>query len=192
MKNSIYILLFIFACSVVGTSQGIEFFQGDWEEALVKAKEEDKLIFVDSYTTWCGPCKRMAKNVFPDPEVGKYFNENFVSLKLDMEKPKGRSFGKKYPVSAYPTMFFIASNGEVVSKVKGARKAPDLINVARKAVGGYDRSGEMVDEYEAGNRDYDFMLKYVTELNKAKKESLKISNDYVNSDPDITAEHRKR
>src|SRR5690349_17427908 len=98
MRN--IVVLFILTCLISGSArtQGIEFFHGTWEEALLKAKEEDKIIFVDAFTTWCGPCKNMAANTFPDPEVGKLFNQNFISMKIDMEKEMGLEFRKKFDV----------------------------------------------------------------------------------------------
>lgn len=67
-------------------AQGIEFFHGTYEEALQKARAEGKQIFVDVYTSWCGPCKMMAKNVFTRQEVGDYYNNKFVCLKLVRKK----------------------------------------------------------------------------------------------------------
>ena len=72
--------------AVIG--QGIEFFHGSWEEALAEAKKQEKPIFVDAFTTWCGPCKMMSRSVFTEEEVGTFFNENFISLKIDMIKLK--------------------------------------------------------------------------------------------------------
>jgi len=70
--------------SPFGNSQGIEFFHGDWKDALAKAESEGKMLFVDAYTTWCGPCKKMASVVFPDPKVGAFFNEQFINIKIDI------------------------------------------------------------------------------------------------------------
>ena len=56
------------------------------DEAIQAAKSENKLVFIDFYTTWCGPCKMMMKNVFPQPKVGEYFNNKYVCIKLDAEK----------------------------------------------------------------------------------------------------------
>jgi thiol-disulfide isomerase/thioredoxin len=89
-------------------AQGIEFFHGSWPEALAKAKSEEKLIFVDAFASWCGPCKRMAKESFPDPKVGEVYNASFICLKIDMEKPENAEFAGKYPVNSYPTLIEIA------------------------------------------------------------------------------------
>lgn len=100
-------------------SSGINFFHGTWEEALAKAKEEDKLIFLDAYATWCGPCKRMAKNVFPQAELSTVFNENFINYKMDMEKGVGPALAKKLKLEAYPTLYFLDANTDLVSKSIG-------------------------------------------------------------------------
>jgi len=190
--KTIQLLFLVLASAVSLSAQGIDFVEGDWKSALEKAKTEGKIMFVDSYTTWCGPCKKLSKHVFPNEKVGAFFNANFVSIKLDMEKKNGRSFGSKYPVSAYPTMFFIKGDGKVVHKIKGFRKVEDLLAEAEKAIGKFDRSEDYVEDYEKGKRDFDFMLNYVTELNRSKKESLKIANDYLRSNPDITKEQEAK
>jgi len=173
-------------------AQGIEFEKGAWEEVLAKAKAEDKLMFVDSYTTWCGPCKKLSKHVFPNEKVGQFFNDNFVNLKLDMEKENGMRFGRKYKVSAYPTMFFISGDGKVVYKIKGFRQVDQLIKEGQTALSRFDRTDDMAAEYEAGERSVEFMIKYVNELNKTNKESLKISNDFVKNNPDLPKEDLAR
>ena len=113
MKNLLTFAIALMMCSSV-TGQGMEFFHGKWEDALKMAQEQNKLIFVDAYTTWCGPCKRMSAQVFPQPEVGTFFNANFINVKMNMEDEQGRKFGSKYPVSAYPTFFWIDPDGNVV------------------------------------------------------------------------------
>lgn len=189
-KSWLFLLPVLFILPVFSGAQGIQFFEGSWKDALAKAKTEDKLVFVDSYTTWCGPCIRMAKNVFTQEAVGKFFNENFINIKLDMEKEDGISFGHKYPVKAYPTLHFLDGEGKVIKKVQGGQQADGLISLAEAALKMNDKSGKYAEEYEAGNRDYNLVLNYVKALNNAGKPSLKISNDYLNSNPAITEEQK--
>ena len=50
------------------------------EKALEQAKVENKYVFVDCYTSWCGPCKMMAEKILPLKEVGEYMNGKFVCV----------------------------------------------------------------------------------------------------------------
>ncbi len=70
MKKQV-LIIFVLFFSVLGFSQGIVFEQGTWKEVLEKAKQTNKPIFIDVYTSWCGPCKKMSKDIFPLAEVGK-------------------------------------------------------------------------------------------------------------------------
>lgn len=185
MKYISLFILFLFI-GISGQAQGIDFFHGDWEEALAKAKKEDKLIFVDAYTTWCGPCKRMSKNVFTVPAVGDFYNKNFVNMKIDMEKPAGQAFQRKYPVSAFPTLYFIDGDGEVAHVTKGGKQPDQFIELGKSAIKKNDKSGDYEAAYNEGKRDYDLVYGYVKALNRAGKPSLKISNDYIKSQKDLT------
>ncbi len=114
-----------------GDSLEIKFFKGSWSELLGKADKEDKLIFVDFYTTWCAPCKWMEKNVFNDPDVIKYFNENYVSKRIDAEKQELELVGQT-GIEAYPTLVIFNSLGVEMLRHEGALKASDLIEFGDK------------------------------------------------------------
>jgi len=190
IKNSLFVTVLTLFIVNIGSAQGVEFFQGTWKEALEKAKQEDKLLFVDAFAKWCGPCKAMSKNVFPLAVVGEFYNKNFINLKLDMEEADGVTFGQKYPVSAYPTLYFIAGDGKVVKVTKGGRQADGLIVLGQEALKGYDRSVKYEEKYKEGDRSYELMLNYVKALNASEKPSLKISNDYLASNPQISEKER--
>ncbi|MBK7790750.1 MAG: thioredoxin family protein [Saprospiraceae bacterium] len=186
--RAIIFILGLLSIQLPINAQGIKFEETTWKLALEKAKSSDKPLFVDAFAQWCGPCKSMAKNVFTRDDVGKFFNENFINLKLDMETPDGRDFEGLYPVSAYPTLFFIDTKGKVIKKVVGGQQAEGLLRLAKEVLLKNDNSEEMAKEYEGGKRDYDFMLKYIKALNNAGKPSLKIANDYLQSNPELTEE----
>jgi len=191
MKQLIFSLLVLFAATSVQAG-GIDFFHGTWEEALVKAKKEDKLIFVDAYTTWCGPCKRMSKQVFTQDAVGEFYNKNFIAMKIDMEKTLGKKFQRKYPVSAFPTLYYIDGDGKVAHVTKGGKNPEQFIQLGQMAMKKNDKSGDYEAAYNEGKRDFDLVYSYVKALNKAGKPSLKISNDYIKSQKDLTTEENLR
>jgi len=186
MSRILYLLIVIVLYNLNVQAQGIEFLEVPWKDAFAKAKEEQKLVFIDCYTKWCGPCKAMAKNTFTQKEVGDFFNENFINLKLDMEGEDGVTFSHKYAVSAYPTLYFIDGEGKIVKKFVGGRQPDALIEIAKDAIKSNDQSAKYEENYNAGDRSYDLVLGYVKALNAAGKPSGKIANDYIRSKPDIT------
>ncbi|TVR78646.1 MAG: thioredoxin [Chitinophagaceae bacterium] len=124
----------LFAGNSAVENKGINFFNGTWEEVLEEAKKQNKPIFVDAFAVWCGPCKWMDSNVFPQEEVGDFYNANFINYKYDMEKGKGRDFARKYRVNAYPTFVYIKPNGETVHKTMGAKPPKVLIEEGQRAL----------------------------------------------------------
>ncbi|WP_234736330.1 thioredoxin family protein [Tellurirhabdus bombi] len=114
-----------------GADAGIVFTDAKWAAILKKAKAENKIIFLDAYASWCGPCKLLQKHVFTKKEVGDYFNKRFINVKMDMEQGEGPALARQYPLEAYPTLFFIDGNGRVVKKVIGAQSADALIAIGK-------------------------------------------------------------
>lgn len=98
-----FVLLFTCMFFVVFSFAQTDFQDLSLDKALEKAKVENKLVFMDCYTSWCGPCKMMAEKILPLKEVGEYMNGRFVCIKVDMEKGEGPKLAQKYQVSAYPT-----------------------------------------------------------------------------------------
>jgi len=138
--------------SAVAFAQGIKFEETPFKNLLEKAKKENKLVFLDAYTTWCGPCKLMAKNIFPQQEVGEYFNASFVNAKIDMEKGEGLEIAKKYGVKSYPTYLFINGDGEEVHRSLGyTPEAKDFIVIAKDANDPNKRLSTLKQKFEKGD-----------------------------------------
>ena len=100
-------------------AQGVDFKELTMQEALALAGKEKKMIFIDFYTTWCGPCKMMSSEVFTQEQVGTYFNRVFVNMKVDAEKGEGVELAKKYQVRAYPTFVVLRADGGL-SNIRGS------------------------------------------------------------------------
>ena len=115
-------LCVLFTLPSFAQKDGVAWEHGTLAEALNKAKTNKKgpkIVFLDCFTTWCGPCKHMANTVFPTKEAGEYFNKNFVNIKIDMEKGEGIEIAKKYGVAAYPTFLILNADGSEIGRVVG-------------------------------------------------------------------------
>lgn len=182
-KAIFHLFFFILLTSASQTSKanGIEFVHDkSFQEILDMARMQNKLVFMDCYTTWCGPCKRLAALVFPDSAVGAYFNEHFINTKFDMEKDEGVTIAAKYGIRAYPTLLWIDGKGEVVHKVVGGLDAAGLIQNGIKA--GDPAPGilaGMYKQYNSGNRDINFLSDFVNGMNNGGENYDNVFKEYV-------------
>jgi len=177
--STIYIILLAMICApVMSYGQGITFLH-DLDEALAKAKAENKMVFIDFYTSWCVPCKTLSNEVFPLANVGSYFNSNFVNCKIQCDdKGVGVELGKKYQVIAYPTLMFVDKNGDMVHSMAGTPSGEGLIELAKTATNPERNLLSITKEWDAGNRKDEFVAKYFTTLKKAYR-SEKASADFA-------------
>lgn len=175
------LLLGAFLCLSAAQSQGIEFFEGTWDEVLAEAKKSRRLVFVDAYTTWCGPCKMMARNTFTDEGVGSFHNANFVNYKFDMEKGEGPRFAAKYGVRAYPTIFYLNYKGEVVHKAVGYKAPTQLLQESKKATGPGKDAANMELAYKDGDLEGKDLLTYAMKLKADEKPYDKAAQKYFSS-----------
>ena len=145
-------------------SQGINFRQDDWQSVLVQAKAQKKLIFVDIYTAWCGPCKEMDKKTFTEVSVGDKFNARFINYKVDAEKGFGITLAKRYNVTSYPTCLFVDPSENLIYKQEGLLRAPDLVKEADMVLNNQANAKPLyaLDKlYENGRRDSEFLNEYI-------------------------------
>lgn len=191
MRKLLSIVLFLPLLTNAQIHAGINFEENlSWEQIKSKAKAENKYIFLDCYTTWCGPCKRMDKEVYTNDIVGNYFNDKFVSVKVQMDKTEkdnekiqswyadARLIEKQYRIMAYPSFVFLTPEGTIIHKETGFKLPDELITAARTAISPgkiYDDPYAVYDklllEYKLGNKNYDsipFMFKAAAELGETE------------------------
>ena len=159
MRKIITIVLAVFAITAGAQTN---FNEGKtFQQILDQAKAEGKPVFIDCYTSWCGPCKQMATKVFPQKEAGDYFNSKFVCWKVDMEKGEGPELAKKYDVAAYPTFLIVNSDGSLRASQVGSAplekfiKDIDALLNEEKGLPWYQQ------QFKEGNRDKAFLKDYM-------------------------------
>ena len=167
------------------SAQGVVFTKGSFEEIISLAKKEGKNIFVDAYTTWCVPCKKMATQTFPDSKVGDFFNKNFVSIKLDAENESTHGFFSKYKADAFPTFFWLNSDGELMDKQVGYMEPDKLLEVTKSALTKNIEANYRALEkrWENGERSNSLFMEYVFGAMRtiAPDKIKQYTVDYLNS-----------
>lgn len=153
-----------------------------FDAALQAARKEKKLVFIDFYTDWCGPCKRMSREVFPQKSVGDFMNARFVCLKLNAEK-EGVELAKKYGVKAYPTYYVIDAQGKQLMTASGSMPPDDFIAKIESGLNPDHSPERMKQLYAEGKRTPDLINNYALYLMEQRKEAegFKVIDDYFNS-----------
>ncbi|MBQ8463860.1 MAG: thioredoxin family protein [Prevotella sp.] len=152
------------------TAQGVAFEPAGTtlEQASAKAKAENKLIFLDAFTQWCGPCKMMARDVFPQEKVGNALNPRFVSVQIDMESAYGAPLAKKLQISAYPTFIIFNADAQEIGRFLGGSSADEFIKrVEEKSQD--NGSAALEARWKSGDRDPQFLQEYLSTLTAAYK-----------------------
>lgn len=169
--KKLFILIQMMFFSVLTWGQGINFEKCSFEEALRKAKTENKLLFVDAYATWCGPCKRMMSTVLNQSVVGKYYKEHFISIKIDIEKGEGPTIKKIYGIEGVPDYLFLDGDGNLIYRLGGAMPLEKFMEGSKSAVeatGDENNIYHLKERYEQEKESEAFLKLYLEKLKECE------------------------
>lgn len=166
MKNILFVVLFIGGIYSVsyGQNRSIKFEKGTWQEVLKKAEKQNKLVFLDCYTSWCGPCKKLVSEVFTNDAVADYYNAHFIPMQMDMEKGEGKELIEVFQIQAFPTLLYVDGKGCIQHKVVGYCTPEGLIAAGKQALDGDRNYNALIKRYDAGDREATFVRGYLEAL----------------------------
>ena len=153
MRSHLYYTFALLAAAILLTSffkptatkkagnkaQEIVFIENSWKEALKQAKLQNKLLFVDAYASWCGPCKMLKLSTFHNAKAAAFYNANFINVSIDMEKGDGPFLASDWQIQAYPTLIIFDPDGQIILGTVGFISAKDLIKFGTAALVKADR-----------------------------------------------------
>ena len=122
-----------------------------FDEACKKAREEKKIVLIDFYTTWCGPCKLLDRTTWKDDEVRKWLGSHAIALKIDAEK--NRKLASNYNIRSFPTILFLKPDGKELDRLVGYRGAEEFLEDAEGAISGKDIVARAREKMEAGGKN---------------------------------------
>ncbi|MGO9245804.1 MAG: thioredoxin family protein [Verrucomicrobiia bacterium] len=92
----------------------------DYKSALERAGKEKKLVMMDLYADWCGPCKMLDRLTFSNADVQAALSKDFVAVKVNIEGSKeNRDLAIQLNTEAIPHIIFFDSNGKKLSEMVG-------------------------------------------------------------------------
>lgn len=165
-----------------GKNNGIIFFAGTWKELLAEAGAKNLPVFIDVYTDWCVPCKRMEKEIFVLPEVGEFYNDHFICYRLNAEKGEGPSLAVKYGVSAYPTWLYLDKDGSMRTRRTDYLEAGAFIDAGKEALYKDSASYQLTafeKRFKQGERGKTFLHNYLELRTKFQLDNAEVLNAYV-------------
>jgi thiol-disulfide isomerase/thioredoxin len=162
-------------------AQEINFEKGTWKETVAKAKTQNKPIFIDFFTTWCGPCKLLDQKVYSKPEVIQKMNANFINFKIDAEKGEGPDLARRFEVSAYPYLVWADKNQNVLLTDAGYMPVAEFMKSVDNALNQY-KEGRLEDyenQYRAGKRDAAFMADFINKRHAMVMDNRELVEQYL-------------
>jgi thiol-disulfide isomerase/thioredoxin len=129
------ILALLISCSAFAEKPFVDM---PYSEAIKAAKPTEKLVMIDFYTTWCGPCKMLDQTTWKDEKVQEWLKINTIPLKVDADKFE--LLAKKFDVVGYPTIVFIDGDEKVVGRFVGYKSPELFIPAAENAIAGITES----------------------------------------------------
>lgn len=104
------------------------------EAALAKAGETDKMVVLDFFATWCGPCIQMDKETWPHKDVVAWVEKNAILIKVDVDKEE--AVAKEFNITAMPTVVFLKADKSEISRFVGGYPASEFVSFANKVLSG--------------------------------------------------------
>ena len=199
----LFLLLFpglLLNSTVSAQETGVHFEHGlSWTQVQAKAKAENKYIFMDCFTTWCGPCRYMRTTIFPQAEMGSYFNDKFVSIEVqldttskDNEQVKNwyadaHAIKDHYSINAFPTYLIFAPDGRPLHRIVGAADAKVFINLVQGAFDTTKQYYTKLKQFENGRRDSAFLHRFAIQVSDVYDLALgkKVVKAYLASQPSL-------
>ena len=126
MKKIVCLFIGVFTC-VQLFAQGVGFKSISLKEALEQAKAQGKMVFVDCYTTWCGPCKMMHPIL---DELKERLGDKVRILKIDVDVPANRKSVYAYQIQSVPTLMLF-KKGRMLWRQSGVVRVPRLEEIIK-------------------------------------------------------------
>ena len=166
------------AYAQIDSTKGIHFLPITLDEALAKAKVEKKPVLMQGFASWCHFCEWMKDSVFPDAEVGAFFNSHFICIRMDMEK-EGKNLNRVLRISNYPTMVYYDFNGEVMHREAGKKAKETFLQQGKDALDSTKQLRTYERKFKSNTETPEEAMTYFKMLQSATNDNQSAVNSYL-------------
>lgn len=140
-----------------------------YKDALVKAKQENKPVFVMLFATWCPHCNVMKNSTFQDATVMTFLESNYVCVWKDIDKPEGLALKTKFDTKSLPSFIIVDSNETILYNLKGEIKAAEFLNEIKNALNPKMQLPYLEKQFLADPSNANKCLAYLNTLRKGRE-----------------------
>ncbi len=185
------VLCVVFVITAMPVSAGVEWSEATYTDIINKAKTENKHVFIDFYTTWCGPCKQLDEVTYKDEKVVQFLN-GIIPVKLDAEKGEGETLAKKFKIGAYPTLILLGPDGKEIDRHLGyldAEKFVEVMDGYKNGIGTVAYYETKVKENPKDAESWKILGTKYADAARAK-DAKKALNTYLELTPDASGDDK--
>ena len=185
MKNSLLFLFFILCLhNAAAQNKGLQFQDLSYEQALQKSAAEKKPVFLFGYATWCHFCEYMKDSVLITEAVGNFYNQNFICIKMDLEK-EGKNLNQKtIRAKSFPVLLFMNAQGEMLHRVTGKKDAQDFLQIGNDAIDSTKQLRTFIYKYRDGKLSPQQTYEYFKMIDRAGMDNQPLINNYLTLIPE--------
>ena len=180
MKNYLLFLFFILCLhNAAAQNKGLQFQELSYEQALQKSAAEKKPVFLFGYATWCHFCEYMKDSVLITEAVGNFYNQNFICIKMDLEK-EGKNLNQKtIRAKSFPVLLFMNAQGEMLHRVTGKKDAQDFLQIGNDAIDSTKQLRTFIYKYRDGKLSPQQTYEYFKMIDRAGMDNQPLINNYL-------------
>jgi hypothetical protein len=185
MNKLIAFLFLIFTFEICAAQNvGLQFQDLTYEQALIKSTNENKPVFLFGFASWCHFCEYMKDSVLPTEQVGSFYNEHFICIKMDLEK-EGKNLNQKtIRAKSFPVLLFLNGNGEMLHRVCGKKDAQDFIQIGNDALDSTKQLRTFAYKYRDGKLTPSQTYEYFKMVDRAGMDNQSLINNYLTIIPE--------
>jgi hypothetical protein len=157
----------------------------DWEDALVLARNNRRLIFVHVCSDLAQICNSMRQITFRDRELASYIQESFLPVYVDGNSEFGEVFRDRFDVNVYPVCLFITPGERVTRRLEGFQDRSTITEAGNRANIIYREYPRLREAFVAGGLSPSG-LRTLIQLeveNEGTEAARPIFHHYINSKP---------